>query len=89
VVAASDRARATGALPITSERPILSVLPWLDQPPEPDAVRNLLSAQPAQSAGAIWRCSGQEERRRIYHSGWDKVLENGYVAYLAGALNGG
>ena len=26
---------------------------------------------------------GQEERRSRYHEGWDSVLENGYVAYLA------
>jgi uncharacterized protein YndB with AHSA1/START domain len=32
---------------------------------------------------------GQEERRTRYHSGWDGVLRNGYVAYLAGALQGG
>jgi uncharacterized protein YndB with AHSA1/START domain len=29
---------------------------------------------------------GQEERRTSYHTGWDGVLQNGYVAYLAGAL---
>jgi uncharacterized protein YndB with AHSA1/START domain len=29
---------------------------------------------------------GQEERRTRYHAGWDGVLQNGYVAYLAGAL---
>ncbi|MGH6920969.1 MAG: SRPBCC domain-containing protein [Geminicoccaceae bacterium] len=31
---------------------------------------------------------GQEERRVRYHTGWDGLLRNGYVAYLAGALNG-
>ena len=31
---------------------------------------------------------GQEERRTRYHAGWDGLLRNGYVAYLAGALNG-
>jgi uncharacterized protein YndB with AHSA1/START domain len=32
---------------------------------------------------------GQEEQRTRYHAGWDGVLEDGYVAYLTGALNGG
>lgn len=31
---------------------------------------------------------GQEERRTRYHAGWEGVLQDGYVAYLAGALNG-
>jgi uncharacterized protein YndB with AHSA1/START domain len=31
---------------------------------------------------------GQEERRTRYHAGWDGVLQDGYVAYLAGALQG-
>jgi uncharacterized protein YndB with AHSA1/START domain len=31
---------------------------------------------------------GQEERRSTYHAGWDSVLRNGYVAYLAGVLSG-
>jgi uncharacterized protein YndB with AHSA1/START domain len=30
---------------------------------------------------------GQEERRSRYYKGWDGVLQDGYVAYLAGALN--
>lgn len=30
---------------------------------------------------------GQEERRTRYHAGWDGVLKNGYVAYLATALH--
>ena len=31
---------------------------------------------------------GQEERRTRSHAGWDGVLQDGYVAYLAGALQG-
>jgi uncharacterized protein YndB with AHSA1/START domain len=31
---------------------------------------------------------GQEERRTRYHSGWDGLLADGYVAYLASELNG-
>ena len=31
---------------------------------------------------------GQEERRTSYHAGWDGLLADGYVAYLASALNG-
>jgi Activator of Hsp90 ATPase homolog 1-like protein len=31
---------------------------------------------------------GQEERRAGYHAGWDGLLEDGYVAYLTGVLNG-
>jgi uncharacterized protein YndB with AHSA1/START domain len=31
---------------------------------------------------------GQEERRSRYHAGWDGLLVDGYVAYLASALNG-
>jgi uncharacterized protein YndB with AHSA1/START domain len=31
---------------------------------------------------------GQEERRTNYHTGWDDVLADGYVAYLASALHG-
>jgi uncharacterized protein YndB with AHSA1/START domain len=34
-----------------------------------------------------WR-PGQEKRRSMYHSGWDGVLKDGYVAYLVGARNG-
>lgn len=33
--------------------------------------------------------AGQEKRRAGYNSGWDGVLEHGYVAYLASALAGG
>ncbi len=32
---------------------------------------------------------GQEERRKMYDTGWNGVLENGYVAYLAGVLETG
>ena len=31
---------------------------------------------------------GQEERRTRYHAGWDGLLADGYVAYLASELNG-
>jgi uncharacterized protein YndB with AHSA1/START domain len=31
---------------------------------------------------------GQEERRTRYHTGWDGLLADGYVAYLASELNG-
>ena len=31
---------------------------------------------------------GQEERRTRYHTGWDGLLVDGYVTYLASALNG-
>jgi uncharacterized protein YndB with AHSA1/START domain len=30
---------------------------------------------------------GQEERRTNYHTGWDGLLADGYVAYLASALH--
>jgi uncharacterized protein YndB with AHSA1/START domain len=31
---------------------------------------------------------GQEERRTRYYTGWDGLLADGYVAYLASALSG-
>jgi hypothetical protein len=34
-----------------------------------------------------WR-EGQEERRAMYHTGWDRVLQDGYVACLLDAGDG-